>query len=130
MEYKKKSLLKFDETEVSNENYNEDDFGFEIDETGMIPKLEELKAIGNSKVEEDIKEESAEDEFETIYNLNALDDLDDDIFNLGFSNNSKENDSSIPKKEEGINSTEERQDLMLKELRRIADALEKIADKI
>lgn len=131
MDYKKRKLLEFDESETivnDIEKVEKEDFGYELDESGMIPKLEELKAVKSDEtmnalnLDESILDEEDDvlendmlyddtDEFDNMYNLNALDDIDDDFSNLKIDFYDDESTA-------------------VKELNRIANALERIADQL
>lgn len=132
MDYKKRKLLEFDESETIVNDIEkvekEEDFGYELDESGMIPKLEELKAVKSDKTinalnfDESVLDEEDDvlgndmlyddtDEFDNMYNLNALDDIDDDFSNLKIDFYDDESTA-------------------VKELNRIANALERIADQL
>lgn len=53
MVYKKMMNMKFTSDDIEDKNMaNDDDSGYELDDSGMIPKLEELKAAGKKEDEE------------------------------------------------------------------------------
>ena len=57
MVYKKMINMKITPNDVEEKrNLSDDDSGYELDDSGMIPKLEELKAAGKKEVNSDLQE--------------------------------------------------------------------------
>ncbi|WP_101773369.1 hypothetical protein [Peptostreptococcus faecalis] len=103
--YKKdKKLLEFEEDlektraikdigkKAMKEDIDEEDFGYDLDDSGMIPKLEELKAVGKDETEEGIRNLLEEDFLEETDIYNEFEDenktkgydLDSDFFEEDF----------------------------------------------
>lgn len=192
MEFKKRKLLEFDENEKKSQNLNDlddgtdkyaeidellsennDDWGYELDDSGMIPKLEELKAQGrnNSKEEierltikleekefsdenlfeddgyelednpeefdeeepeysfEEISEDDLPDEYESLYDFEALDRIDDDTFSdlkIDFYDEDENDETYI--EHNSLKESKMLNQSIDNSLKRIANALERIAD--
>lgn len=95
MEFKKRKLLEFDENEKKSQNLddgtgqyteidellskNDDDWGYELDDSGMIPKLEELKAQGRNDSKEEIEKLTIKLEEKEFSDENLFEDNDDEL---------------------------------------------------
>ncbi|MBC2576136.1 hypothetical protein [Peptostreptococcus canis] len=95
MEFKKRKLLEFDENEKKSQNLddgtgqyteidellskNDDDWGYELDDSGMIPKLEELKAQGRNNSKEEIEKLTIKLEEKEFSDENLFEDNDDEL---------------------------------------------------
>ncbi|MDY5436586.1 hypothetical protein [Peptostreptococcus porci] len=150
MDYKKKKLLEFEEGEnatadlfgdgaITKKSINdEDDFGYELDESGMIPKLEELKAAGvNSSRDES---EDSKLQKNTARHIEKLNLMDEGIDLLEDEENTSENEDEAYVDDElwneddfsnlKIDFYDDEDSSISRELGRIASALERIANSL
>lgn len=151
MDYKKKKLLEFEEGENATAdlfgdgaitkksiNDDEDDFGYELDESGMIPKLEELKAAGvNSSRDES---EDSKLQKNTARHIEKLNLMDEGIDLLEDEENTSENEDEAYVDDElwneddfsnlKIDFYDDEDSSISRELGRIASALERIANSL
>lgn len=151
MDYKKKKLLEFEEGENATAdlfgdgaitkksiNDDEDDFGYELDESGMIPKLEELKAAGvNSSRDESEDNKPQKNTGRHIEKSNLMD---EGIDLLEDEENTSENEDEAYVVDElwneddfsnlKIDFYDDENSSISRELGRIASALERIANSL